>query len=186
MKEPNKSVPENKFTDWEDPQLHFKIYKWCQEGYTMQRLADAIGVHLSTLYENMENYPEVNENIKEGRRLSFANLVKRAEHSIDKLVEGYSYTEQTIQQKSVGVDVKQNPVFEVTKKVTKKHSGPNVAATIFLLKSKAGYREKDEEETEKSALQIVRRVINSKADLPQNQIPDKNSIEDAEIEESKE
>jgi len=44
------------------------------QGLTMQQLADALGIGLSTIYEKQEDYPEFLEAIKSGRAKGIATI----------------------------------------------------------------------------------------------------------------
>lgn len=177
----------NKDIEWESPELHFRVYQMCQKGLTYKRIAEELGVGVSTLGEAVRRFPALRAEIKEGRERSFAKLAKKGEDTLNKLLEGFDYKETTIEQRVVGHDIDGKPIFETKRLIKQKHAGPNVAATIFTLKAKAGYRDKDTpiaketvkkvdvsaeakklEEIPSDTLTIVRRVVNSKDDVEES------------------
>lgn len=96
-----------------------------QDGLTEKQIAQKLGIHITTLQNYKNTYPEFAEAMKEAKQAVisdvFTSLLKRA--------KGYSYEEKKIYTKE---SEKETVTYT---EITLKHEPPNVAACSLLLKN---------------------------------------------------
>lgn len=122
----------SKYYEKVEPKLEL-IKGWCRDGITDEKLAEKLGIAISTLYDYKNKYSEFSEALKEGKE--YVDL--QVENALLKRALGYEYEQVTIEG---GV---------VTKKVTKQVA-PDTTAQIFWLKNRRPdkWREKQDKDNE--------------------------------------
>ncbi|MDR1762771.1 MAG: hypothetical protein LBR64_02270 [Dysgonamonadaceae bacterium] len=106
------------------------------DNYTISEICKAVGIGEATYYEWIKKKPEFLEIIKKARNNFDLAIVKDAERSLVKMVNGYEVQEKRVTM-ITGRDKK--PKIKEQINITK-HIAPNVAATIFLLTNRASER----------------------------------------------
>jgi transposase-like protein len=96
-----------------------------RNGYTIEQLAEKIGVCEKTLYNWQEKHPELLQAIKSGR----SEPVGRLENALYRSAEGYDVIEET---EFFNIDEKGEKVLSSVKRQTK-HVPSNSTALIFSL-----------------------------------------------------
>jgi len=118
-----------KYHEWITEEGLLKIEGWARDGLTDEQIAQNIGIHISTLYDWKNKYPELSEALKRGKE-----VVDRAvENALLKRALGYTYEEKTFEKVW-------NPTLEkyikVNTKTVVKQVQPDVTAQIFWLKNR--------------------------------------------------
>ncbi len=118
-----------KYHEWITEEGLLKIEGWARDGLTDEQIAQNIGIHISTLYDWKNKYPELSEALKRGKE-----VVDRAvENALLKRALGYTYEEKTFEKVW-------NPTLEkyikVNTKTVVKQVQPDTTAQIFWLKNR--------------------------------------------------
>lgn len=107
-----------------------EIMQWRrQDGLTEKDVAAKLGIHVTTLINYKEKYPEFREAMHLAKQAiisdTFAALLKRA--------KGYDYEEKKVYTRQE--ETADGPKQVTYTEITKKHEPPNVAACSLLLKN---------------------------------------------------
>lgn len=104
---------------WLDEDGLMLIECWSRDGYTIEDIANKIGVNKKTLYDWRSQYPEIEEALRNGREI----VDYKVENALLKSALGY-------QKKEVKVTtvMRYGKVVETTKEVTETEQAPNVNA----------------------------------------------------------
>lgn len=92
---------------------------WARDGYTIQDIANRIGVHPSTLSSWRKAYPEIDEALSKGREI----IDYKVENALLKSALGYKTKEVKIT-----TIMRHGNVVETMREVTSKEQAPNVSA----------------------------------------------------------
>lgn len=136
------AVAKGKHIAWHEPAKLEQITNWAANGCTDEQIAQNIGIRRQTIYDWMNKYPDISDAIKKGREMSIACI----ENAFFKRAMGGEVVIEEIEEfKGTFKDGKPQDGTG-TKRTVKKHLPGDVAAQIFYLKNKAGYKDKPEVE----------------------------------------
>lgn len=96
-----------------------------QDGLTEKQIAEKLGIHISTLQNYKNTYPEFAEVMKEAKQAIISDVLS----SLIKRAKGYSYEEKKVYQKE------ESGKLATYTEITTHHEPPNVAACSLLLKN---------------------------------------------------
>ena len=131
----NKGGRKGKYHDWITQEGLTVLRGWARDGYTDKGIAEKMDIHVSTLYEWKNRYPELDDALKKGKEI----IDNEAEEALIKSMLGYEYKET-----KKYVDEKGNrKVEEYTK-----HCQPNVTAIIWWLKNRRPESWRDRRESD--------------------------------------
>lgn len=123
------------------------IEAWARDGFTIEQIAEKLGVAASTFFDYKNKYPELSEALKKGQEVADVEV----ENALFKRAIGYRYDEVTreatkVKDPDTGEWV---DVMAETKRVTKEVQ-PDVTAQIFWLKNRRPdvWRDKKDVSTE--------------------------------------
>ncbi|MGN0076230.1 MAG: helix-turn-helix domain-containing protein [Parafannyhessea sp.] len=118
---------------WSEPSQLERVTNWAARGCTMAELAHNMGINPDTLYRWCHRHPELDKAIRDGRAMS----VEAIEDALFRSALGLDYEESEV------TEVEQRPDGTQRKHVRKVRTKvrPSVAAQIFYLKNRAGYRD---------------------------------------------
>jgi len=138
-----------------------------KDGATDTQIADVLKIHVSTLYQYLQDYPEFNDARKRGEKI----IVEKVKGALIQRALGYEYeeTEQKISKnRATGAEV------PILLKRVKKQMAPDVGAIIFWLKNKAPDEFKDKFEFDGEALKNIKvEVVSIKSTMPEPVVKDK-------------
>lgn len=97
---------------------------WARDGYTMEDIANRIGIDRSTIYDWQTKYPEIAQALRRGREI----VDYMVENALLKSALGYKTKEV-----KVTTVMRYGKVVETTKEVTNKEQAPNVSAIQMWL-----------------------------------------------------
>lgn len=97
---------------------------WARDGYTMEDIANRIGIDRSTIYDWQTKYPEIAQALRRGREI----VDYMVENALLKSALGYKTKEV-----KVTTVMRYGKVVETTKEVTDKEQAPNVSAIQMWL-----------------------------------------------------
>lgn len=123
----------NPIDRWATPGALEQITNWAAKGCTMAEIAQNMGIARSTLYGWAGRRTEIAGAIRDGRMLS----VEAVENSLFRLATGQVVEESTT--------TEERPDGSTLTRTVTTRKAPNVAACIFFLKNKAGYRDNPQE-----------------------------------------
>lgn len=106
-------------------------------GYTNAEIAEAFGIHVSTLCDWKNTYPELSEAIKEGSEVIDIQVAQ----SLFKRTQGYMVIEEKNEESENGIK----------KTVAEKHIPPDTTAMIFWLKNRQPKQWRDKQEVDHSS-----------------------------------
>lgn len=92
---------------------------WSRDGYTIEDIANKIGVNQKTLYDWRSQYPEIEEALRNGREI----IDYKVENALLKSALGYKKKEV-----KVTTTMRYGKVVETIKEVTESEQAPNVNA----------------------------------------------------------
>ncbi|MDE7431342.1 MAG: transposase [Lachnospiraceae bacterium] len=92
---------------------------WSRDGYTIEDIANKIGVNQKTLYDWRSQYPEIEEALRNGREI----IDYKVENALLKSALGYKKKEV-----KVTTTMRYGKVVETVKEVTESEQAPNVNA----------------------------------------------------------
>ncbi|MED5019325.1 transposase [Paenibacillus chibensis] len=123
------------------------IEAWARDGFTLEQIAEKLGVAASTFFDYKNKYPELSEALKKGQEVADVEV----ENALFKRAVGYRYDEVTRESDKV-IDPESGQIKTVmveTKRVTKEVQ-PDVTAQIFWLKNRRPdvWRDKKDVNTE--------------------------------------
>ena len=130
-----------KYTEWLKEEGLLQIEGWARNGLSDKQIAHNMDVHVSTLCEWKNKFPELREALKKGKEV----VDIQVENALLKSALGYDYEEsETI------VTVNANGTKTQKGIKTIRHRAPDTAAQIFWLKNRKPevYRDKHEIEHE--------------------------------------
>ena len=118
------------YTEWIEEDGLLMIKGWARDGLTNAEICKNIGIHPSTLCEWMQQFPEIVEALKKGRK---PYPVQVEDTFFEKKLSGYFVDEEI-------VEVTKHPNGEKTehRKKMKRWIPPDTTAMIFYLKCKKG------------------------------------------------
>lgn len=123
----------NTYERWSSPSQLERITNWAAKGCTMAELAHNMGVSSSTLYKLQGEHADIAKSIEDGRMLG----VEAVENALFRSAVGQAWEETEVTEKQVMPDgTERVHVRRVRTRVR-----PSVAAQIFYLKNRAGYRD---------------------------------------------
>ena len=134
---------------------------WARDGYTMEDIANRIGIDRSTIYDWQTKYPEIAQALRRGREI----VDYMVENALLKSALGYKTKEV-----KVTTVMRYGKVVETTKEVTDKEQAPNVSAIQMWLYNRNKDKWKnmnakqnmfDEMQEDSSIEVIVRRASNN-------------------------
>lgn len=110
-----------------------KVLQWASDGASNIQIADKLKIHISTLYDYINEFSEFSDTLKKGREV----VDNKVENALLKRALGYELKEKTVDIKIIdGNEVKQ--IKEI-----KKHIPADVGACIFWLKNRKSDKWKD-------------------------------------------
>lgn len=149
--------------DWLDEDKLMLLECWSRDGYTLQDIANRIGINMKTLSEWRKQYPEIKEAISKGKEI----IDYKVENALLKSALGYRTKEV-----KVTTIMRYGKVVETQKEVTEKDQTPNVTACQVWLynrcpdkwkKNRDNLIELDEEDTT-IQVTVVRQSKDNKED----------------------
>lgn len=149
--------------DWLDEDKLMLLECWSRDGYTLQDIANRIGINMKTLSEWRKQYPEIKEAISKGKEI----IDYKVENALLKSALGYRTKEI-----KVTTIMRYGKVVETQKEVTEKDQTPNVTACQVWLynrcpdkwkKNRDNLIELDEEDTT-IQVTVVRQSKDNKED----------------------
>lgn len=141
---------------------------WARDGYTMEDIANRIGIDRSTIYDWQTKYPEIAQALRRGREI----VDYMVENALLKSALGYKTKEV-----KVTTVMRYGKVVETTKEVTDKEQAPNVSAIQMWLYNRSKDKWKNmnakqnmfEEMQEDSSIEvIVRRASKNETGEPED------------------
>lgn len=128
-------MAKGKYKEWLVDERLIILRDWARKGLKDQEIADRIGIHISTLCEWKNSYPQIDEALKKGKEI----IDSEVEEALIKSALGY-----TVQEKKIT----ELPDGTYKKELSEKHIPPNITALIFWLKNRrsAAWRDKQKEE----------------------------------------
>lgn len=106
-------------TEWLEEDQLMLLECWSRDGYTLQDIANKIGIGITTLKTWRMKYPEINEALRKGREI----IDYKVENALLKSALGYQTKEV-----KVTTTMRHGKVVETIKEVTNKEQAPNVSA----------------------------------------------------------
>lgn len=106
-------------TEWLEEDQLMLLECWSRDGYTLQDIANKIGIGITTLKTWRMKYPEINEALRKGREI----IDYKVENALLKSALGYQTKEV-----KVTTTIRHGKVVETIKEVTDKEQAPNVSA----------------------------------------------------------
>lgn len=160
---------------WLDEDGLMLIECWSRDGYTIEDIANKIGVDKKTLYDWRSQYPEIEEALRNGREI----VDYKVENALLKSALGYQKKEV-----KVTTTMRYGKVVETIKEVTETEQAPNVNAIQTWLYNRQKEKWKNmnaksnmfEEMVEDDSIEIVVRRAGA----------NENDDEDVEVEEKSE
>lgn len=161
---------------WLDEDGLMLIECWSRDGYTIEDIANKIGVDKKTLYDWRSQYPEIEEALRNGREI----IDYKVENALLKSALGYQKKEV-----KVTTTMRYGKVVETVKEVTETEQAPNVNAiqTWLYNRQKEKWRNMNaksnmfEDMVEDDTIEvIVRRAGNNESDVNND-----DSIEEKDI-----
>ena len=128
-KKVSRMAAKGKYADWLTPEGLLKIEGWARDGLIDEQIAKNMGIHVGTLYDWKNRFPEFSEVLKRGKEV----VDREVENALLKRALGYEYTETT--REAVRDPDSDEVKMQVTKKVTKQVV-PDTTAQIFWLKNR--------------------------------------------------
>lgn len=141
---------------------------WARDGYTMEDIANRIGIDRSTIYDWQTKYPEIAQALRRGREI----VDYMVENALLKSALGYKTKEV-----KVTTVMRYGKVVETTKEVTDKEQAPNVSAIQMWLYNRSKDKWKnmnakqnmfDEMQEDSSIEVIVRRASKNETGEPED------------------
>lgn len=138
-----------KYDEWLTEDGLELITNWAAKGCTNAEIANNMGIGNSTFFTWQNQFTELREAIKKGRKLSIQFIENKF---FQTAFGGVEEVTEVVEEKTV-IDHKGNEHKVIDRKTTTRKLAPNVTAQIFYLKNKAGYSdnpqvEVDTEDTE--------------------------------------
>lgn len=124
-----------KYEEWLTEENLLRIEAWARDGLTKEQIAHNMGIHIATLCDWQNKFPEFSEALKRGREV--ADIM--VENALFKRALGYSYEEVITEVTKVPftgkdgtpTEKEQRHIRKITKTVM-----PDVTAQIFWLKNR--------------------------------------------------
>lgn len=113
-----------RYDKWLEDDNLLRIMGWARDGCTDAVIASNMGISSSTFYEWIKKHTVISDAIKKGRE----PVSVIAENTLVRLIEGYTYTERTIERNAEGNITLDREVL--------KYCPPDKGAAIFWLKNK--------------------------------------------------
>lgn len=136
--------------EWLDDDHLMLIECWARDGLYYKEIADRIGISTATLSRWCQKYPEFDKAFHTGREI----VDYKVENALLKSALGFTTKEIKV---TIGKQVKNGQVFEITKETTTKEIAPNVTACLAWLNNRRPdkwkrnrdklFEEENEEET---------------------------------------
>ena len=144
---------EKKYKTWITPDSLMLIEGWARRGLDKQEIAHNMGINPSTLSHWLNDYPQIDQAIKNGKEITDIKV----ENSLVRSALGFDYEEVTrervcrqvprLDKDGNEIDGLFDEVYEMeTTKIVKKVQPPNPTSMIFYLKNKLPeyYRDRKE------------------------------------------
>lgn len=106
-------------TDWLEDDNLMLLECWARDGYTLQDIANRIGISYNTLRMWRDKYPEIKEALRKGKEI----IDYQVENALLKSALGYKTKEV-----KVITTVRYGKTVETVREVTDKEQAPNVSA----------------------------------------------------------
>lgn len=142
---------------------------WSRDGYTIEDIANKIGVNKKTIYDWRSQYPEIEEALRNGREI----VDYKVENALLKSALGY-------QKKEVKITtiMRYGKVVETTKEITTSEQSPNVNAIQTWLYNRQREKWKNmnakqnmfEEMTEDDTIEVIVRRASDKEEAEEKDI----------------
>ena len=164
----------SKADEWLTDDGLLQIRGWARDGYTMQNIADSMGVSLSTLYTWFKKYPQVLEAIKKGQK-PFDIVV---EDTLEKLVTGFHTTVKKAIKVKTKKEVKGKGVVEeehIEYVDEDAYIPPSPVAIFFWLKNRRPDRWRDRPMTakDKKEMELMQARIDALTTSTGTEVDDK-------------
>lgn len=136
-------MAKGKYQKWLEPDSLILLEGWARDGLTDEQIAAKIGIHVSTLYDWKDKYPEISEALKKGKDV----VDFEVENALLKRALGYTYEEIKTKETDNGVEVT----------TTIKEVVPDVTAQIYWLKNRRPdkWRDKPVDEIADATFKVV-------------------------------
>lgn len=115
--------------EWLEDDKLMLLEAWARDGYTLQMIADRIGINVSTLLKWRENYPDIQEALSRGKEI----IDYKVENALLKRALGFTTKEIKV---TLGRQVKNGQTFQITKETTVKEVLPDVTACMAWLNNR--------------------------------------------------
>jgi hypothetical protein len=115
--------------EWLDEDKLMLMTAWTRDGFAMKDIASKIGVSQAIMYRWNKTVPEIHDALKNGREI----IDYKVENALLKAALGYTTKEIKV---TVGRQVKDGKVYNLTKETTVKEIAPNVTACAIWLNNR--------------------------------------------------
>ena len=129
-------MAKGKYKKWLEKCNLEQLTNWAANGCTDKEIAHNMGIHPSTYYDWIPKHPEISDAVEKGREMCYV-AVENA--FFKRAVGGIVVTEEIDEFKGTFKNGKPENGTG-TRRTVKKHLPGDVAAQIFYLKNKGGYR----------------------------------------------
>lgn len=160
---------------WIEEEGLMLIECWSRDGYTIEDIANRIGVDKKTIYDWRSQYPEINKALRNGREI----VDYKVENALLKSALGYKKKEV-----KVTTTMKYGKVVETIKEVTESEQAPNVNAiqTWLYNRQKEKWRNMNaktnmfEDMVEDDTIEVIVRRADSKEKDNDDSVEEKDII----------
>lgn len=119
--------PKGVYRDWITPERLKIIEGWARDGLSNKQIAKNIGIHVSTLYEWRNDFPELNDAIKKGKEV----IDREVENALLKRALGHEIEETKTYMTDDGKGGKTKRVEKIKKQIPS-----DATSMIFWLKNR--------------------------------------------------
>lgn len=123
-----------KYAEWLTDDGLLRIEGWARDGLTDEQICQNIGIHVATICEWKNRFPQLAEALKRGK----APVDQQVENALFKNAMGYDYEETITEIEELGNGKQKKHVRKI-----KKHKPPDTTAQIFWLKNRRPDRWRD-------------------------------------------
>lgn len=142
-----KTGRKGKYEEWLTDDSLLRIEGWARSGLTDEQICKNIGIHVATLCEWKNRFPQLNEALKRGKK----PVDDEVENMLLKSALGFEYEEtvtEIVEVPTGKIDENGKPIMRQNKQIRKirKYSPPSNTAQIFWLKNRRPERWRDKQE----------------------------------------